>query len=139
MYFAAIELRVSDKTTRVRYGQVRVRYKGVWGTVGALPYKWGINEATAACKDKGFEFGIPHGNQPWGYSTEVDNPVLLFGVSCANGTSSLKDCDHQGWAAQKWSHQHDVGVTCYNSNTADGKITSNMLNDLKVLCFYTFL
>ena len=124
MYFVAIELRLTDNIKRVTYGQVRVRYKGVWGTVGASPYKWGINEATATCKDKGYEFGTPHGNQPWGYSTEVDNPVLLFDVSCANGTSSLKDCDHQGWVAQKWSHRHDVGVTCYNSNTPNSKINT---------------
>ena len=61
MYFVAIELRLTDNIKRVTYGQVRVRYKGVWGTVGASPYKWGINEATATCKDKGYEFGTP----PW--------------------------------------------------------------------------
>ena len=97
----------------------------MWGTVGALPNQWGVNEATAACKDKGFEFGIPHGNQAWGYTTETDNPVLLFDVLCAKNTSSLKDCDHQGWAAERWSHKHDVGVTCYNSDTPDSKICFN--------------
>ena len=91
-------------------GRVEVNYDGEWGTV--CDDGWSSNDARVVCRQLGFgSSGIAFGGAFFGQGS---GPILLDGVTCSGGESTLSSCGHLGFGVTRsCTHSEDAGVTCF--------------------------
>ena len=90
-------------------GRVELSINGEWGTV--CNDGWDFADAKVVCRMLGYPGVIG--------TAEVDTfgqgsgTIWLDNVDCSGYESSLSECTHKGWGAQRGcDHSQDVGVIC---------------------------
>ncbi|XP_064643421.1 uncharacterized protein LOC135497585 [Lineus longissimus] len=94
-------------------GRVEYRFEGTWGTILAND-NWTPVEATVACKEVGYKYGVPKF-----LHTTSAKPVWLNDVHCYGTEDKIIHCR----LARGWKNPHplslagrrDAGVTCSNN------------------------
>ena len=88
-----------------------MNYNGEWGTV--CNDGWDDIDAGVVCRQLGFgPVGKAFG------STHLPNPMLLDGVACTSGETTLASCAHYGVNITKnCKHARVAGVNCTTQGT----------------------
>jgi hypothetical protein len=77
--------------------------------------KFGLRDATVACKELGFHMGAAEvkGNSFYGpTATPNDTFYMMDDVTCSGNETRLMDCDFSGWGVHNCLGQEIVGVVC---------------------------
>ena len=102
------EIRLRGPLSSIGSGRVEVLYNGTWGTV--CDNRWGINDATVACRQLGYQNATRVLRR-----SEVEDgtgQILLDHVVCTGDEQDLTSCFHRGWGRQDCVHSNDAGVEC---------------------------
>ena len=92
-------------------GRVEVYMNGQWGTV--CDDAWGINDATVACRQLGFESASEARiSASFGQGAQ-SAPILLDDVACNGDEAMLQSCRHSN--NHNCGHSEDAGVVCVSS------------------------
>ncbi|XP_061668559.1 scavenger receptor cysteine-rich type 1 protein M130-like [Syngnathoides biaculeatus] len=100
-------IRLVNGTNRCS-GRVELLYLDQWGTV--CDDKWGIQEASVACREMGC--GAPLEVKFKAYFGSGDDQTWLDDVECTGQEKSLTECSHKGFGEHDCSHSEDAGVIC---------------------------
>ena len=88
-------------------GRLEIQFNDEWGTV--CDDAFGTEEATVACRQLGFESGVPVFGSAFGRG---EGQIWLDNVICVGNEDRLEDCRNQGIGVHNCSHFEDVGVRC---------------------------
>ncbi|XP_028295115.1 deleted in malignant brain tumors 1 protein-like isoform X2 [Gouania willdenowi] len=100
-------IRLSNGTNRCS-GRVEVNHGGQWGTV--CDDKWGIQEATVACREMNCGNALEVKYRAFFGSGESN--VWLDDVECTGHEKTLAECPHRGFGTHDCDHSEDAGVIC---------------------------
>lgn len=88
-------------------GRLEILFDEEWGTV--CDDAFGAEEALVACRQLGFETGVPVFGSQFGRG---EGQIWLDDVICDGTEDRLEDCRNRGIGIHNCSHFEDVGVRC---------------------------
>nr|XP_061806380.1 deleted in malignant brain tumors 1 protein-like [Nerophis lumbriciformis] len=100
-------IRLVNGTNRCS-GRVEILHMDQWGTV--CDDKWGIQEASVACREMGC--GAPLEVKYKAFFGSGDDQTWLDDLDCTGQEKSLSECSHRGMGEHDCSHAEDAGVVC---------------------------
>ncbi|TKS76440.1 Deleted in malignant brain tumors 1 protein [Collichthys lucidus] len=103
-------IRLKNGTHRCT-GRVEIFHDGQWGTV--CDDKWGMQEATVACRE--MNCGAAIAVRYKAFFGRGSDQVWLDDVECTGHEKSLSDCLHRGFGEHDCDHNEDAGIICSDS------------------------
>lgn len=88
-------------------GRVEVFANNEWGTV--CDDAWGINDASAACRQLGFPYGASEAIDRFGGGT---GPIWLDNLDCSSTADNLFECPGNPIGTHNCLHSEDAGAAC---------------------------
>ena len=88
-------------------GRLEIQFLGQWNTI--CDKGWDSWDATVACRQLGFQRGLPFGYAHYGQGS---GRIGLWYVACTGQEETLIECRHYGWFNHNCHHYEDAGVVC---------------------------
>ncbi|XP_070176422.1 scavenger receptor cysteine-rich domain-containing protein DMBT1-like isoform X2 [Littorina saxatilis] len=121
----ALQIRVVNGTNN-QQGRVEVLHNNVWGTI--CDDRWGVPEATVACRQLGFQgsgyVAIPMANAFYGPG---NGSIWLDDVTCNGTEQGLADCTLKPWGVNDCDHGEDAGLFCMPATTSPPPIAVRLV------------
>lgn len=101
---------VQTQTTFTGLLMVHNTDTGAWGTV--CDSSFDAYDAAVACRQMGFEGGLPISNVGFSSSTTSSYDIMLSHLECRGTESSLSACGRQRIPGHNCAHSMDAAISC---------------------------
>ena len=121
-------MRLADGA-RESEGRVEIFNDGEWGTV--CDDHWDINDADVVCRMLNYSRALRAPGKA--FFGRGNGKIWLGGVNCRGNETSLLQCGHPGWNADRCNHLEDASVICESEAAHLGKPVSDVRENVAVI------